>query len=316
MAGADRFAAGGENMSSKPPILSLIRNLHPLMDQSLAAYDVRSEPGPGIRAVVTSSFEGIDAAMMNRLPDLELIAQVGVGYDAVDLAHARSRGISLTNTPDVLTDDVADLAIALMLAVFRKIPQYDAYARSGAWAAKGYPPLTRKLSGSRIGILGLGRIGHAIARRAAPFAGEIAYYSRHPIDDVAYRYAAGPVSLARSVDVLVVATAGGKETAKLVDAEVIEALGPSGVLINIARGSVIDEDAMVAALLDGRLRGAGLDVFADEPHIPEALFGCENVVLLPHQGSATEETRAAMNQLALDNLTAFFAGKPLITPVV
>jgi lactate dehydrogenase-like 2-hydroxyacid dehydrogenase len=303
-------------MSTRPPIFSLIKKPHPLMTASLsAAYDVRDQPGPGIRAVVTSSFEGIDAATIDRLPDLELVAQVGVGYDAVDIAHARSRGVALTNTPDVLTDDVADLAIALMLAVYRKIPAHDAYVRSGNWMAKGFPPLARRLSGRTIGILGLGRIGLAIARRAEPFGGEIVYHSRHARDDISYRFAIDPVTLAAAVDILVIATAGGPDTTKLVDKAVIDALGPDGVLINIARGSVVDEDAMVAALLDGRLGGAGLDVFADEPHVPEALLDCENVVLMPHQGSATEETRAAMNQLTLDNLAAFFSGKPLLTPI-
>jgi len=296
-------------------VLCLIKTPHPLMSASLAAYDVRTEPGPGIRAVVTSSFDGIDASTMNLLPDLALVAQVGVGYDGVDVAHALAKGVAVTNTPDVLTDDVADLAIALILAVYRKIPAYDTYVRRGDWATKGYPPLTRRLSGRSMGILGLGRIGLAIARRAEPFGLDIAYHSRRPRDDVAYRYAADPVALAASVDILVVATAGGADTAKLVDKMVIEALGPDGVLINIARGSVVDETALVAALLDGRLGGAGLDVFAGEPNVPEALLTCENVVLQPHQGSATEETRIAMNQLTLDNLAAFFAGKPLLTPI-
>jgi len=238
-----------------------------------------------------------------------------VGYDATDVDHARARGVAVTNTPDVLTDDVADLALALMLAASRRIPQHDRYLRAGDWVSRGSAPLTRKLSGRRIGILGLGRIGLAIARRCEPFAGEIAYYNRSPRDDVPYRYAPDLVALAESVDILVIATSGGKQTAKLVNADVIAALGPDGMLVNIARGSIVDEDALVMALAQGRLGSAALDVFAQEPQVPEALIAMENVVLLPHQGSATAETRAQMGRLTMDNLHAHFGGRPLITPL-
>jgi len=278
-------------------------------------FDLRTEPGPGIRAVVTGVAEGIDAATIDALPDLELIAICAVGYDSTDVAHARARNIAVTNTPDILTDDVADLAIALMLATSRRVAAYDRFVRKGDWAEKGAPPLTRKVTGQRIGILGLGRIGLAIARRAEPFAGEIAYHSRTRRSDVAYRYAPDVIGLARSVDILIVATSGGAETAKLVDRAAIEALGPGGMLVNIARGSVIDEEALVEALADGRLGSAGLDVFVDEPHVPEALLDMENVVLLPHQGSATAQTRAAMGRLTIDNLDAYFSGRPLLTPL-
>jgi hydroxypyruvate reductase len=303
-------------MTDKQPLLNIIATSQPWLPARLAElYDLRTEPGPGIRAVATDGTVGMSAAMMDALPDLEMVAVHAVGYDKVDLAHAATRGIRVTNTPDVLTEDVADLAIGLMLAVGRRIPAHDAYVRAGRWAREGYPPLTHTVSGRRIGILGLGRIGHAIALRAAPFAGDLAYFSRQPKADTPWRHVGDPVALAAQVDVLIVAVAGGPDTAGLVDKAVIEALGADGTLINIARGSVVDQPALISALQDGRLGAAGLDVFADEPHVPDALIALENVVLLPHQGSATEETRRAMAQLVLDNLAAFFAGKPLLTPV-
>jgi len=300
----------------RQPVLMLVRDpekwgLERLGDH----FDLRTEPDAGIRAVVTGVAEGIDAATIDALPDLEIIAVCAVGYDSTDVAHARARNVAVTNTPDILTDDVADLAVALMLATARRVAAYDRFVRGGDWVRKGAPPLTRKVTGQRIGILGLGRIGSAIAKRAEPFAGEIAYHSRRPRTDVPYRYAPDLVQLAESVDILIVATAGGKETARLVDRAVLDALGPEGMLINIARGSVVDEEALVSALSDGRLGSAGLDVFVDEPHVPEALFAMENVVLLPHQGSATVQTRAAMGQLTIDNLEAHFGGRPLLTPL-
>lgn len=303
-------------MTDALPILMLIeRPSQWLLDGLDDRYDLRHAPAPGITVAITGGGEGIDAATIDACPDLKLIAVCAVGYDKVDVAHAKAKGIAVTYTPDVLTDDVADLALALMLSVFRRVPLHDRYVRAGEWMTKGAPPLTRSLTGRRIGILGLGRIGHAIARRVEPIAGEIAYFSRHPKADVPWRHEPDPVALAAWADVLVVAVAGGKATAGLVDARVIEALGPEGVLVNIARGSVVDEPALVDALVSGRLGGAGLDVFADEPRVPEALFGLETVVLLPHQGSATRETRAAMAKLVLDNVAAFVAGKPLLTPV-
>jgi hydroxypyruvate reductase len=303
-------------MTDTPPVLMLIERPSQWMMAGLEGrYALTDTPGPGIAIAITGGGEGIDAATIDACPDLKLIAVCAVGYDKVDVAHAKARGIAVTYTPDVLTDDVADLALALMLAVFRKVPQYDAYVREGRWAAQGTPPLTRSLTGRRIGILGLGRIGHAIAERVRPIAGEIRYFSRTRKHDAAWAYEGDPVALAAWAEVLVVAVAGGAGTQGLVDARVIEALGPEGVLINIARGSVVDEDALVQALVSGRLGGAGLDVFADEPNVPGGLLGLESVVLLPHQGSATDETRAAMAKLVLDNVEAFLAGKPLITPV-
>jgi lactate dehydrogenase-like 2-hydroxyacid dehydrogenase len=278
-------------------------------------YDLHMVPGPGITAAITGG-NGIDAATMDAAPDLRMIALTVVGYDRTDVAHARAKGIAVTNTPDVLTDDVADLAIGLMLAVARRLPAQDLYVRQGRWEREGPPSLARRASGRRVGVLGLGRIGQAIAARARPFASEIGYFSRHPrLEGVDYHYAETPRALAEWADVLIVSVAGGPETAGLIDRVVLDALGPEGTLINIARGSVVDEEALVAALVEGRLGFAGLDVFADEPHVPPPLIDLPNVVLVPHQGSATHETRRAMGQLALDNLAAFFAGRPLLTPI-
>ena len=303
-------------MSTKPPLLMLLKQpSFSCLDHVGDLYDLRYEPGPGIEAALSGG-NGADAATMDATPDLKMISLAVVGYDRVDLDHARAKGIAVTNTPDVLTDDVADLAIGLMLAVARRLPAQDRYVRQGLWVKEGPPPLARRASGKRVGVLGLGRIGQAIAERAKPFASEIGYFSRHPrAEGAGYRYFDDPVALAAWADTMIISVAGGVGTAGLVNREVIEALGPEGTLINIARGSVVDEDAMVAALVDGRLGAAGLDVFADEPHVPEALLRLENVVLIPHQGSATRETRNAMADLALANLAAFFEGKPLLTPI-
>jgi lactate dehydrogenase-like 2-hydroxyacid dehydrogenase len=303
-------------MSTKPPLLMLLKQpAFSCLDHIGEIYDLRHEPGPGITAAISGG-NGIDAATMDATPDLKIVSLAVVGYDRVDLDHARARGIAVTNTPDVLTDDVADLAIGLMLSVARRLPAQDLYVRQGRWVKEGPPPLARRASGRRIGILGLGRIGQAIADRARPFASEIGYFSRHPrAEGAVYRYFDDPVALADWADTMIVAVSGGAPTAGLVSRAVIEALGPDGTLINIARGSVVDEVAMVAALVDGRLGAAGLDVFADEPNVPAALLGLDNVVLIPHQGSATRETRKAMADLALANLAAFFAGKPVLTPI-
>ncbi|PZU09134.1 2-hydroxyacid dehydrogenase [Sphingomonas sp.] len=302
-------------MTEKLPVLvtpGVPDNLIRLLESD---FTLVREPGPGIAILVTTGGDGADAAAMDACPDLRLISVMAVGYDKVDVAYAKARGIAVTNTPDVLTDDVADLALALMLSVFRRLPAQDLYVRQGRWARDGNPPLSRSLSGRRIGILGLGRIGRAIAERVQPIAGEIAYYARGARADAPWRFEPDPVELGRWSDVMVVAVAGGGPTKGLVSREVIGALGPDGVLVNIARGSVVDEPALVEALVSGRLGGAGLDVFADEPNVPEALLGLETVVLLPHQGSATIETRGAMAKLAADNVIAFAGGGPLLTPV-
>ncbi|MFO1057088.1 MAG: 2-hydroxyacid dehydrogenase [Dongiaceae bacterium] len=273
-----------------------------------------AEIGPRIRAIATTGGRGAEAALIAQLPALEIISCYGVGVDAIDLPAARARGIAVTNTPDVLTDDVADLALALLLATSRRICAADRHVREGRWL-KGDMPLTRKFSGSRVGIVGLGRIGQAIARRCAAFDCRIAWHGPRPKPDAPYPHVASAVDLARDSDFLVLACPGGAATRGLVNAAVLDALGPEGVLINISRGSVVDEPALVAALLEKRLGGAGLDVFVDEPRVPPALLDLENVVLLPHVASATVETRGKMGDLVIGNLANHFAGKPLITQV-
>jgi lactate dehydrogenase-like 2-hydroxyacid dehydrogenase len=267
-----------------------------------------------VTAVASSNPAGINAATMARLPKLKVIAHFGVGYDTVDAEAAKARGIALTNTPDVLTDEVADLALALLLAAVRRVPLGDRYVREGKWL-KGPMPLSESLQGKTLGILGIGRIGRAIAKRAEAFNLKIAYQGPNRKNDVSWPYFADPVALAKEADFLVAACPGGEATRGLVSRAVIDALGPKGVFVNISRGTVADEPALLEALQQGRLGGAGLDVFDDEPRVPEAFFALENVVLQPHVGSATHQTRQAMGQLVLDNLAAHFAGKPLITPV-
>ena len=270
---------------------------------------------PRVRALATFGPAGADATLMDALPKLEIISNFGVGVDAIDLAAAKQRKIIVTNTPDVLNDCVADTAMALTVNVMRKFPQAEGYLRTGAWAAKGGYPLTTSLGGKVMGILGLGRIGEAIARRAQAFGMTIRYHNRKR-KDVAYAYDADAVALAKNSDVLMVVTPGGPETEKLVNARVLDALGPEGYLVNIARGSVVDEPALLRYLQEKRIAGAGLDVFAEEPRVPPAFFTLDNAVLLPHVGSATVETRTAMGNLQVDNLLAHFASRPVLTRVV
>jgi lactate dehydrogenase-like 2-hydroxyacid dehydrogenase len=270
--------------------------------------------GPRIRGIATTGGRGAEAKLIAALPALEIIACYGVGVDAIDLAAARARGIVVTNTPDVLTDDVADLGVALLLAASRRICQGDRHVRSGAWL-KGDMALMRKFTGSKVGILGLGRIGQAIARRCAAFDCEIAWHGPRAKPDVSWRFVPSLVELAKESDFLVLSCPGGAATRNLVDRGVLDALGPQGILVNVSRGSVVDEAALVAALADGRLGGAALDVFVDEPRVPPALFTMDNVVLQPHVASATVETRGAMGDLVINNLRNHFAGKPVITPV-
>ena len=266
-----------------------------------------------VRAVVTSGRNGVPSALMAALPNLEIVTNFGVGYDTTDVAQAVARGIQVTHTPDVLTDCVADTALGLMLDVFRRFGASERFLREGRWESGGFP-LTRRFSGSTVGVLGLGRIGQAIARRAAAFDATILYTTRRPVEEVPWEHVASAVELARRSDVLVIAVPGGAATVGLVDAEVIRALGPEGFLVNIARGSVVDEDALIAALEAGEIAGAGLDVFAHEPHVPERLIR-DDVTLLPHVGSGTHETRRDMRDLTLANLRAYLAGEPLPTPV-
>jgi hydroxypyruvate reductase len=266
-----------------------------------------------VRAIVTGPGR-VDAELMDALPKTEIIATQSVGVDHIDVAAAKARGIAVTNTPDVLTDDVADLGMALVLAVARRLVVGDRHVRQGKWLEANLP-LATKVGGATLGIVGLGRIGQAIARRAEAFGMKIVYHGPREKPGVSYRYFPSLVDMARAVDYLMVSCPGGTGTRNLVNGEVLGALGAKGVVVNISRGSVIDESAMVEMLRDGRLGGAGLDVFADEPRVPPALFALDNVVLEPHVGSATHATRGAMGQLVIDNLKAHFAGKPLLTPV-
>ncbi len=267
---------------------------------------------PTLRFAVTSG--RCSASLMEALPKLEVIASYGVGYDGIDVDAAAARGIRVTNTPGVLSDCVAEVTLGLMIALAHRIPQADRYVRESRWL-QGNFPLTAELTGARAGILGLGRIGKEIARRLEAFRMEVAYHGRREQADVPYRYFADLEAMARAVDWLVVIAPGSSATQGIVSRRIMEALGPEGCLVNVARGSLVDEPAMVELLATGQLGGAALDVFADEPHVPEALFGLENVVLLPHQGSATHRTRKAMGDLVVANLLAHKRGEPLLTPV-
>ncbi|MBI5276669.1 MAG: 2-hydroxyacid dehydrogenase [Burkholderiales bacterium] len=315
-------------MSEKsPPAVLTVAKLPPFyFDPLCAAFDVHdrlheADPqafariAPTIRGVTGGGESKVPRALIEQLPALEVISIMGVGYDGVDVAAAKERGIPVTHTPGVLDDEVADLALGLMLSVARRIPLADRYVRDGQWAAKGPMPLARKMSGARLGIVGLGRIGGAIAKRAEAFGMKIAYCTRNRRPESAYGYFGDVKQLAANSDFLVVITPGGAGTRHLINAEVLEALGPRGFLFNVARGSVVDEQALIAALQQGRIAGAGLDVFENEPNVPEALRAMDNVVLTPHMASATHETRQAMADLALDNLKAHFAGRPLLSPV-
>ena len=272
-----------------------------------------AEHAATIEGVVTGGHLGVPAALMTALPQLKVIGINGVGYDKVDLDLARSRGVRVANTPDVLTDDVADLAIGLTLSLLRQLPQGDAHVRAGKWPA-GEVALARKLTGKRIGIFGLGRIGRAVAKRFSGFTDVIAYTDVAP-QDGPYTYDPNPVALAAACDVLVVCAASSASTRKVIGAEVFAALGPNGVVVNVARGAIVDEAALIVALQSGGLGGAALDVFEDEPRVPDSLRAMANVVLTPHIASATHETRQAMGDLMLDNIDAYFAGKPMPTTV-
>ena len=270
---------------------------------------------PRIRGIAASGESKVGAELIARLPALEIISVMGVGYDGIDVGAAKARGIQVTHTPNVLNDDVADLAIGLMLCAARQLPAADRYVRSGQWAAAGPMPLARKMSGARLGLVGMGRIGQAIARRASAFGMDIAYTARSARAGVPYRYLPTATALAAESDFLVVITPGGAGTRKLIDAEVLAALGSDGILVNVARGSVVDEAALIDALEQGVIAGAGLDVFENEPHVPARLLALPHVVLAPHIGSATGQTRQAMADLAAANLAAHFAGRPLLSPV-
>jgi hypothetical protein len=268
-----------------------------------------------ITVIVTSVRHGCKASLIERLPNLRVICSWGVGYETVDVAAAHRRGIVVSNTPDVLNDCVADLAWGLLIAAARRIAVGDRSVKTGQWRTIGAFPLSTRVSGKRLGILGLGRIGEAIARRGTGFSMDVRYHNRRRRTDAPYRYEPSLTELARWADFLVVACEGGAGTRHLVSDAVIDALGPGGILVNIARGTVIDQAAMVRALVAGRLGGAGLDVLENEPAVPPELMQMDQVVLMPHVGSATIETRRAMGRLVLDNLASFMAGRGLLTPI-
>jgi lactate dehydrogenase-like 2-hydroxyacid dehydrogenase len=310
----------------KPEILQVVPMLSSVESALAEAYAVHrywnapdrkallAEAGPRIRAVATDGHTGVPPEVFAALPALEMVASYGVGYDGIDVEACRARGIHVSNTPDVLNDAVAEITLGLMIGLCRRIPQADAYVRAGSWTRRSFG-LTGELTGAHAGILGLGRIGKEIARRLQVCKMRVSYHGRSEQPYQPYEYYPDLVAMARAVDWLVVVAPGSASTRGIVSREVLEALGPSGALVNVARGSLVDQAALVELLSDGRLGGAALDVFADEPRAPEALFPLPNVVLSPHQGSATEKTRAAMGDLVVGNIAAHFAGLPLPTPV-
>jgi len=280
-----------------------------------ARADYIAAVAPGVRAVLTTAAMGVDQALLDRLPQLEMVAINGIGLDAIPLDLTRARGLAVSNTPGVLTDDVADQAITLLLAAARRLPALDRYVRAGEWEAGTALKPTRALRGKTCGVFGFGRIGQAVAARATAFGMHTLYFQPRAIDGVATARADSLLALARASEYLVVCAPGNPATRHAINAEVMAALGADGTLVNISRGALVDEPALIAALGDGTLGMAALDVFADEPRVPAALRALDNVILTPHVGSLTVETRHAMGQLVVDNLLAHFAGTPLLTPV-
>jgi lactate dehydrogenase-like 2-hydroxyacid dehydrogenase len=265
-------------------------------------------------AITYNSVRG-DAKTLGRFPKLEIVSSFGVGYDHVDAAYARDHDIMVTNTPDVLTEEVADIAMGLLIATLREFVKADRYLRSGLWQTQQFPLSVGSLRDRKVGMVGMGRIGQAIARRLDASKVPVAYHTRNPAPDLSYKHYPDLIEMAKAVDTLVVIVPGGAATNKMVNADVMKALGPRGVIINVARGTVVDEQALIAALKSGTILAAGLDVFEREPHVPDELKAMQNVVLLPHIGSASVVTRNAMDQLVVDNIKVWFAGKPPLTPV-
>ncbi len=304
----------------------LVSNMMPHIQEALEARHTlhrlyEADDRQAFLASVADRIEGVatmgkaDAALIDALPNLKMIASFGVGYDGVDAAHAAARNVIATNTPDVLNDDVANMAVTLVLTCSRRFSEWERFARAGRWEQEGDPPLARAINGRKVGILGLGRIGKDIARKLDVFGCVIGYHGRSQQADQAYEFYDDLTAMARDCDFLIAICPGGEATRGIVNAQVLEALGPDGTFINVARGSVHDEDALIEALASGKLGHAGLDVFAAEPKIPEKLRALDNVTLQPHQGSATIETRRAMGDLVANNLLSFFDGKGAITPV-
>jgi lactate dehydrogenase-like 2-hydroxyacid dehydrogenase len=285
-----------------------VHRLHTADDSDALLESIRDK----VRGIAGGA---VDAALMDKLPKLEIIANFGVGYDSIDIRAARERNIRVTNTPDVLNDAMAEITIGLMVALARKLPQADRFVREGRWAARGFP-LQAELNGKTLGILGLGRIGKEVARRAMAMRMRVVYHGRHRQPDEPYVYYDKLTDMARDADWLLVIAPGGQGTQGIVSREVLEALGPEGYFVNMARGSLVDEPALIDMLQRRKIAGAALDVFADEPNVPEALFALDNVVLSPHQGSATHQTRDKMGRLVVANLDAHFAGEPLLSAVV
>lgn len=285
-----------------------VHRLHEAADKDASIAEI----APRIRGIAGGN---VDGGLMDRLPKLEIIANFGVGYDSIDIAAARTRNIRVTNTPNVLNDAMAEITIGLMVALARRIPQADQFVRQGKWP-RGQFPLQSELNGKTIGILGLGRIGKEIAARCQAMRMRVVYHGRHKQELEPFVYYSSLVDMARDVDWLVAIAPGGKATEKIISRQVLEALGPEGRLVSMGRGTSVDEAAMVEMLASGKLGGAALDVFEKEPHVPEALFALDNVVLSPHQGSATHQTRQQMGALVVKNLEAHFAGEPLLSAVV
>jgi lactate dehydrogenase-like 2-hydroxyacid dehydrogenase len=270
----------------------------------------------GVRAIaVSNTTEAIPGSLMSRFPKLQIVSSFGVGYDHMDAKWAGAHGVILTNTPEVLTEEVADTALGLLLCTVRELPQAERYLRAGKWLQKGYPLTRATLRNRTVGMVGMGSIGKAIARRLDAFGVPVVYHTRKPRGELAYRYYPHLIDMARDVDALLVIVPGGAQTKNMINAEVLDALGPDGILINMARGSVVDEPALIEALKNKRIMAAGLDVYAKEPEVPQELIAMENVVLFPHLGSASIHTREKMDQLVVDNILAWAAGKPPLTPV-
>jgi len=294
----------------------LTRELSPIyLDGPAGVANLDAAQREAIKAVAYKGHHAFGATEMDLLPNVGVVANYGVGYDAIDVKEASARGIKVSNTPGVLNDDVADLAVAMLIMQGREMEHASAWARSGKWAEQGEYRLNRKVSGGRVGIVGLGRIGREIADRLAAFKMDIHYWSRSEKDTPGWTHHADPVSLAKAVDYLIVALVGGPDTEQFVSKEVIAALGSRGVLVNISRGSTVDEGALLDALESGAIAGAALDVFLNEPKIDARFYALDNVVIQPHQGSGTVETRAAMAKLQRDNVLAFLGAKDLLTPV-
>jgi len=316
-----------KSLPSSPPEVLLIGPLRPVLAKGFAAMTVHRLGGAAdrdaflgsmahVRAMAVSApVRPVDEALLARLPELALISSFGVGYDHIDANAAAKRGIIVTHTPDVLTEEVADTAIGLLLCTVRELPQAERYVRAGKWPTANYPLSRATLRNRTVGMVGMGRIGLAIARRLEAFGVPIVYHTRQQRPELAYRHYPQLIEMAREVDTLVVIVPGGAATKDMIDANVLEALGPNGIVINLARGSVIDEPALIAALRQRTIMAAGLDVFVNEPEVPRELLAMENVVLLPHLGSASVFTREKMDQLLVDNILAWAADKPPLTPV-